>query len=255
MFNTEREKYEEIWDDIKPFVEYGALRDRKFYEKTKNAVIFRKVDGGFVTLDEYKEKNTKEEGRVFYATDKIQQSRYISLLKEEEIDTLLLDSIIDTQFITLVERENENVKFVRCDSETPSSVKAEEGTTENEVLKELFVEAIAKEGVDVTFTKLKNEKTPAIITLPEEDRRFADMMKIYSREGASMMGTLPEKLVVNTSNALVLKISQMAGENQDMAKKLARQVYLIALVSQRQLNEAELEDFVENSTEILTNGI
>ncbi|MBE6651607.1 MAG: molecular chaperone HtpG [Ruminococcaceae bacterium] len=256
LFNTEREKYEGIWDDLKPFVEYGCMRDKKFLDKVKGSVIYKNVDDKYVTLSEYTEKNTKEAGKVFYATDKTQQSRYIALLKEEEIDVLLLDSIIDSQFITHLEQENADVKFVRCDSDIAAALKSEGETVENEVLKELFVEAIGKEKTEVEFASLKNEKTPAMITLSEQERRFSDMMKLYSRgENMPGMDNMGEKLIVNTKNALIEKISTMLSDpaKKETAKLLAKQVYMLALVSQRTLTADELEAFVNNNVDILSN--
>ena len=256
LFNTEREKYEGIWDDLKPFVEYGCMRDKKFLDRVKGSVIYKTVEGKYVTLAEYTEKNTKESGKVFYATDKTQQSRYIALLKEEDIDVLLLDSIIDSQFITHLEQENSEVKFVRCDSDVAAALKHEGETVENEVLKELFREAIGKEKTEVEFTSLKNEKTPAMITLSEEERRFADMMKLYSRgEAMPGMDNMGEKLIVNVKNSLIVKITEMLGDpaKRETALRLAKQVYMLALVSQRPLTAEELEAFVNNNVDILSN--
>ena len=251
LFNTEREAFEKMWDDLKPFVEYGSMRDKKFLDKVRDSVIFKKSDDTYVTLKEYTDKNTKEAGKVFYANDKVQQSRYISLLKEEEIDVLLLDSIIDSQFITHLESENKDIKFVRCDSDIASSIKSEGDLTENEVLKELFKEAINKESTEVSFTSLKNAKTPAMITLDEQNRRFSDMMKLYR------MGDMPtennaEKLVVNVNNPLVEKISSLIATDREKAKSLAKEVYMFALISHRSLSEEELENFVDMSVDLLT---
>lgn len=252
LFNTERESFEKMWDDLKPFVEYGCMRDKKFLDKVKDSVIYKKTDGSYVTLKEYTEKNTKEAGKVFYANDKVQQSRYISLLGEEDIDVLLLDAIIDSQFITHLEQENKDIKFVRCDSDIVTSLKSDTDETENEVLRDLFKEAIAKENTEIAFTALKNVSTPAMITLDEQNRRFSDMMKLYRMSDIPMQD-VPEKLVVNTNNALVEKISSMLGDVtlREKAKSLARQVYMLALISQRTLTEEELESFVKDSVEIL----
>ena len=253
LFNTERESYENMWDDLKPFVEYGCMRDKKFLDKVKDAVIFKKADGGYLTLKEYTDKNTKEAGKVFYATDKVQQSRYISLFKEEEIDVLLLDSIIDSQFITYLEGENKDIKFARCDADVASSLKSEGDATENEVLKELFVEAIGKEKTEVAFTSLKDTTTPAVITLDEQSRRFSDMMKLY-RMGDMPVDETPERLIVNVKNPLVEKISTLLAspDKRDVAKSLAKEVYMLALISHRALTEGELESFINMNVELLT---
>ncbi len=253
MFNLERESFEKIWDDLKPFVEYGCMRDKKFLDKVKNSVIYKTVDGKYMTLGEYTEKNTKEKGKVFYANDTTQQARYISLLRDEEIDVLHLDSIIDSQFISHLESENADIKFVRCDADIASSLKRDVDETENAVLKELFAEAIGKESTEIVFSALKNEDTPAMITLAEQDRRFADMMKIYSREAMPAgFGTVPEKLIVNTRNPLTKKIEGMLSDpdNKSRALSLAKEIYMLAIIAQRQMSGEELEAFIKNSIEI-----
>ncbi|MBQ9976254.1 MAG: molecular chaperone HtpG [Clostridia bacterium] len=251
LMNTERESYEKMWDDVKPFVEYGSMRDKKFYDRVKGSILFKTVDGKYMTLEEYTSKNTKEAGKVFYATDKVQQSRYIKLFRDEEIDVLLLDTMMDTQFVSFLESQNEGVHFARCDAELADSLKKEEETVSNELLLEVFKKAVG-EG-EVELVSLKDEGTPAMLTLSEQDRRFSDMMKMYSRDGFGNMPATPEKLLVNVKNGVVAKIESMLGDTskRELCEKMAREIYMLALISQRPLTEAELESFVKGNLEIL----
>ena len=250
LMNTSREEYEKMWDDVKPFVEYGSMRDKKFYDRVRSSILFKTVDGNFVTLEEYTSKNTKEAGKVFYATDKTQQSRYIKLFRDEDIDVLLLDTMMDTQFISFLESQNEGVHFARCDAELADSLKKEEETVTNELLLEVFKKAVG-EG-EVELVSLKDDSTPAMLTLSEQDRRFADMMKMYSRDMGAMPPA-PEKLLVNVKNGVVAKIESMLEDasKRDLCEKMAREVYMLALISQRPLTETELESFVKGNLEIL----
>ena len=250
LMNTSREEYEKMWDDVKPFVEYGSMRDKKFYDRVKGSILFKTVDGNFVTLEEYTSKNTKEAGKVFYATDKTQQSRYIKLFRDEDIDVLLLDTMMDTQFISFLESQNEGVHFARCDAELADSLKKEEETVTNELLLEVFKKAVG-EG-EVELVSLKDDSTPAMLTLSEQDRRFADMMKMYSRDMGAMPPA-PEKLLVNVKNGVVAKIESMLGDasKRELCEKMAREIYMLALISQRPLTENELESFVKGNLEIL----
>ena len=250
LMTSSREEYEKMWDDVKPFVEYGSMRDKKFYDRVKGSILFKTVDGNFVTLEEYTSKNTKESGKVFYATDKTQQSRYIKLFRDEDIDVLLLDTMMDTQFISFLESQNEGVHFARCDAELADSLKKEEETVSNELLLEVFKKAVG-EG-EVELVSLKDDATPAMLTLSEQDRRFADMMKMYSRDMGAMPPA-PEKLLVNVKNSVVAKIESMLGDStkRELCEKMAREIYMLALISQRALTETELESFVKGNLEIL----
>ncbi len=252
LMNTERENYEKMWSDIKPFIEYGSLKDKKFYERLKGSVLFKTTDGKFLTLEEYRERNTKEEGRIFYATDKTQQSQYIKLLSDEGIDVVLFDTVMDTQFASFLEQQNENLHFARCDAEVPKSLKEENEAVQNTVLLDLFRTAVG-EGVEVELVNLKDEDTPAMLTLSEQDRRFSDMMKMYSQGTSFSMPKVPEKLLVNAKNSVVSKIEKLlqAPEKKSVCEKLARGIYMLSIVSQRQLTSDELQEFVKINLDMM----
>lgn len=253
LMREDRENYEKMWDDLKPFIEYGSLKDKKFYDRTKSACLFKTVDGACVTLDEYLEKNKVEENKVFYTTDKSSQAGYIKLLKEQGIDVVVLDTMMDTQFISFIERENNSVSFVRCDAEVSSSLKADGETAQNEVLLDLF-KKVAGEKAEVELVSLKDTSTPAILTLSEQDRRFSDMMKMYSRGDVPAMPPVPEKLLVNTSNSAVSKIEALLSnpDKHALCETLARQVYMLALISQRQLTGEEMEKFIKTNLDMIS---
>ena len=256
LFNNEREKYEGFWDDIKPFIEYGCLKDEKFYERTKSCVIYKTVDGKYLTLDEYFEKSgydkDAKEKKVYYVQSKLQQVNYIKLFKEQNIEILLLDALIDSQFISFIESKNEGVKFVRADSEIDSALKSEKDEEKAKSLEDalggVFSDVVGKQ-TKVVFEPLKSTKTPALVTLSESDRRFSDMMKLYSGNLANDPVNAGETLVVNAANPLIEKLSAMAreGENAEKVKKLAKQIYMLAVLAQRQLTSDELESFVSDS--------
>ncbi len=253
LMSCDRENFEKMWDDLKPFIEYGSMKDKKFFDRTKSAYLFKTVDGAHVTLGEYLEKNKVEENKVFYTTDKNAQASYIRLLKEQEIDVVVLDTMMDTQFISFIERENEGISFVRCDAEVSSSLKTDGETVQNEVLLDLF-KKIAGENTQIELVSLKDITTPAILTLCEQDRRFSDMMKMYSRGEIPAMPPVPEKLLVNTSNSAITKIEKLLSspEKHALCQTLARQIYLLALISQRQLTGDEMENFIKTNLEVIS---
>ncbi len=251
MFVNDREAFENLWRDLKTFVEYACMRDRKFYDRVKDTVLFEKCGGGFVTLQEYLEAaKEKHENKVYYATDATAQTQYIRMYQNEGIDVLLLDRVIDTQFITTVEMNGENVKFARVDAETPDVLKADGDNTEIPALKDLFAK-VTGEHTTVSFDRFRDAATPAILNVSEESRRMQDMMKLYKMEG---MGDFPVEatLVLNTASPLVEKLTVLCEEGRnELAEIIARQVYALATMSQRAFTAEELTAFLTDSYSIL----
>ena len=248
MFNTDRDEYEKIWRDIKTFVEYASLRDQKFYDRVKGAILFEKCDGEFVTLEEYLESaKDKHEGKVYYANDKTAQASYISMFAEEGIDVVLLDRLIDTNFITFAEHNNEGVKFVRVDAEVAGSTG---DAAEPDGVAELFAD-IVEEGTKVSFESLRSENIPAVLNVSEESRRMGDMMRMYS--GSKDMPKMPVDaiLVVNTASPLISGLSEKTKTDPDTAKIIAKHIYSLCLLSQRKLTAEELTQFLSDSYGIL----
>jgi len=249
LFNTEREKYEAFWTDLSPFVKYGSLKDRKFYDRVKNAILYKTTDGELLTLEEYFGENGNEEKTVFYSTDPQKQINYISLLKEQNEKVVVLDTVIDPQFISFLESINEKTKFVRVDGDL-SSLKNEneDEVSESTALSKLFF-GVVSEGTEISFASLKNETTPALLTVSENERRFSDMMKMY---GKDMAMPTKETLVINNACPLIKKLSALSESSPEKAKKLANQIYMLALISQRSLSADELQKYVRETVDILS---
>ena len=251
LFNNEREGYEKLWRDIKTFVEYGALRDRKFYDRVNKSILYELCDGSFVTLDEYLEvAKEKHEGKVYYTTDKAKQSSYISMLEGEGVKVAVLDKFVDSQFINAVEMNEPNVKFCRVDSEMADTLKNGEASEIPEVT-EAF-KAVVPEKTEIKFENLKDKSTPAVLNISEQSRRMEDMMKMYAAAGeASPIGAFPTEatLIVNAENELIKKLSV---SDEETRAKLAKQIYNLCLLSQRTLTAEELKSFLSDSFDILS---
>ncbi len=244
MFRNERENYEKLWRDLKLFVEYGSLRDRKFHERMKDAVIFEKTDGSFVTASEYKEAvGDRTDKKIYYATDPVTQAQYISLFENADIPVLLLDKVVDTQYVSMLESQDE-WKFLRIDADLADAIKEGEDKDEsNEALESLFRASAGDDKLKLQITSLKDEGVPAMLNLSEESRRMNDMMKMYGMDAGSMQ--TEATLVLNRRSSLVKKL--MACENKEAKEKAAGQIYLLALLSQRQLTAEELKRFLADS--------
>ncbi|MBR7033389.1 MAG: molecular chaperone HtpG [Clostridia bacterium] len=249
MFSGERDEYEKKWRDIKTFVEYGCMRDKKFFDRIKDSVLFEKCSGGFLTLNEYLDSaKEKHENKVYYANDKTIQSKYISLLSSEGIETVLLDRIIDSQFITTVEMNTEGVKFVRVDSEVADALKDTESKDAPPHVEDIFKKLVG-EKTKIEFSSFKDRSTPAILSVSEEMRRFDDMMKLYSKDAPGM--EIETTLTVNTGSNLISKIGEIYETDPEKAEAMAKQVISLCKLSQRKLTSEELSAFLADSYNIL----
>ncbi|MBQ7670343.1 MAG: molecular chaperone HtpG [Clostridia bacterium] len=251
LFDTERESYEKMWNDIKTFVEYSAMRDSKFYDKVKGSIIYRTCKDKYVTLAEYLDgAKEKHENKVYYAVDTAKQASYISMLDAEGIECVLLDKFVDTQFINAVEANESGVKFCRVDSEVADALKngdAEEIEAVTEVFKK-----IVPESTKLKFEKFKDEKIPALLNVSEESRRMDEMMRLYRMAGEDTGSSFPSDatLILNTENGLIKKIE--SEEDKEKAVKIAKQIYYLSLISQRGLSADELSGFLSDSYGILS---
>ena len=171
MYKVHKEDYEKYWDDINPFIKFGCLKDEKFLDKMKDAVIFKNLKGEYTTLKDYLEAGKeKYENKVFYVTDPVAQSQYINMFKNEEMDALYMDQTIDSPFITLLEQKNENVHFYRIDADLTDNFVGEELSEETvkeytDSLTETFKKALGVENITIKVESLKNPDISSLITL------------------------------------------------------------------------------------------
>ncbi len=258
MFKTEREAYESYWEDLSPFIKFGCLKDSKFDEKMKDYILYRNLEGKYLTLSDYLEAGKdKYENTVFYTDDEKVQSQYINMFKEQGIDAVVLTHNIDTPFITHQEQKNEGVKFTRIDSDITNTFKEdipeEELKDTTDKLTEIFKKALDNDKLTVKVEKLKNAAISSMITLPEETRRMQDMMKMYNMMGAmdsSMFGDGGQTLVLNANNNLVQYIlNNPEGENTAM---VCQQLYDLALLAHAPLEAEAMTKFIARSNEILS---
>ena len=276
MYKVEKENYEKFWDDISPFIKFGCLKDDKFRDKMKDFIIFKNLEGKYVTLPDYvnaAENEAAEESSVeaaetktdeaaekevkhtiYYVTNEQQQSQYINMFKEEGIDALILTHNIDQPFITQLEQQDNTYRFQRIDADITDSFKEtvdeEALKAENDKLTELFRKVLNKEKLEVKVMKLKNDKVSSMITLSEESRRMQDMMKMYNMYGMDpgMFGS-SETLVLNANNKLVQYIFQ--NEAAEHVSMICEQLYDLAMLSHKPLNPEAMTKFISRSNDIM----
>lgn len=280
MCKTKREDYEKYWDDISPFVKFGCLKDEKFCDKMKDVVLFKNIDGKYLTLKDCIEENggtaekpeeeapeneekegegTKEEAKkttIYYVTDEIQQSQYINMFKKQGQDAVILSHNIDSPFITQLEQRNENIQFQRIDADVTETIKEEVTEEDKEAFKltadsltEIFRKELGNEKLDVKLEKLKDDKVASMITLSEQSRRMQEMMKMYGM-GAMGMNTGNEgTLILNANHPLVQYVVDNK-ENENVSI-ICKQLYDLAMIAHKPLNPEEMTAFVQRSNEIM----
>ena len=256
MCKTDKENYEKYWDDISPFIKFGCLKDDKFCEKMNDYILFKNLDGKYLTLPECLEENKEHhENQVFYVTDETTQGQYIKMFKDAGMDAVILKHNIDQPFINQLEQKNENVKFLSIDSDLTSTFKEE--TTEDELkeandkLSETFKKALGKDNLQVRVEKLKDASISSMITINEESKRMADMMKMYAMNGMDMgmFDDQGQTLILNANNTLVQYIlNNPEAENAGM---FCEQLYDLASLSHAPLKPEAMTKFITRSNEIM----
>ena len=258
MCKTDRENYEKYWDDIAPFIKFGCIKDEKFAEKMNDYILFKNLDGKYLTLKDCLEENKeKHENTVFYVTDEKEQSQYINMFKKEGLDAVILPHSIDSPFIGHLEQKNEGLKFLRIDADLNSTFKEEvkeddeEFKKTSETLTETFKKALGNDKLEIKVEKLKDENISSMLTVSEETRRMQDMMKMYNMYGMdpSMFGGAGETLVLNANNKLVQYVLNHGdGENTN---KICEQLYDLALLAHGSLSPERMTGFVARTNEIM----
>ena len=258
MCKTDRENYEKYWDDIAPFIKFGYIKDEKFAEKMGDYILYKNLEGKYLTLNDCLEENKeKHENTIFYVTNEKEQSQYINLFKEEGIDAVIMPAAIDNPFISHVEQKHEGLKFLRIDTDLNASFKEEVKEDDeafkktSEELTEVFKKALNNDKLDIKVEKMKNAAVASMITVSEETRRMQDMMKMYSMGGMDMsaFGASGETLVLNANHPLVKYVLEnKEGEN---TAKICEQLYDLASLAHGQLSPERMTNFVNRSNEIM----
>jgi molecular chaperone HtpG len=306
LYRTDKEKYINAWKDLGTFVKFGVLNDEKFKKQVEDIIVFRttaKLEAEktetpavevqssesdvwqdvtpenttslpYTTLKEYLERNKeRHENKVFYCTDEASQATYVELHKNQGLEVLFMDSFIDTHFINFLEREYQDVKFTRVDSDIDNTLLDDKSgeivdpatnKTKSEIIKELFEKSLNKPKVNIRTEALKSDNPqgtpPAMVLLPEILRRLRDMNAMMQQQNAEF----PEDhiLLVNTAHPLIQNlltlnqgsIIQGDGESssEQLTKMICQHVYDLALMSQKGFDAEGMKSFVERSNDVLT---
>lgn len=248
LYKADKDGFAKYWDDINPFIKYGCMRDDKFYDRVKDIILFKKLDGSYVSLKELTDAKPEE---VFYVTDENAQSRYIELLKTENIEPVLLNNMIDNHFSSFLEYKISDIKFKRVDSFIADSLKdkdAKDSEVQDKKIEELFAPYAG--GAKITVEKLKSDKISAMYVLSEEARRMEEMQKLYGGMNFPNMPKPEETLVVNSGNALVQKAAEIS--DSELKDLVVSSVVDMAKLSHNTLSGDEKNAFLEKEEKILS---
>lgn len=258
LFKKQREQFEGFWDDISQFIKYGCLREKDFYDKVKDSLLFKTINNKYVTLNEYLEQNKEHhENKVFYVTDENQQAQYIKMFKDNNMDAVILDTKLDNPYMSTLEMYNQGISFVRIDSDLSDTLKdssKEEDKELNEALETLFKDNLNKgDNLKIKVENLKATDISGVIQLSEQARRMEEMAKMY---GMNMpFGAMPadETLILNSNNnvvKLLLKIKDNENKKEE-TNIICNQIYDLATMSHKHLDMNSMTNFIERSNKIL----
>ncbi|MGC1309714.1 MAG: molecular chaperone HtpG [Phormidesmis sp.] len=310
LYRDDISEYIRIWQDLGTFAKFGSLNDDKFKKQVQDYVIFRstadlaqadqpkvevEVEGegddawsdvgsksavdangaSYTTIKEYLERNKeKHENRVYYATDEVSQATYISLLKNQGLEVLFMDSFIDTHFVSFLEQEYADVKFSRVDADLDDTlidsekeneiVDSTTNKTRSEQIKDFFTKALNRPQITIRTEALKSSDQsapPAIVLVPEELRRMQEMSAFLQQQGVQFPDT--HTLLVNTSHPLIQNVAKLGqgaivqpdgsqSPSEQLATMICEQVYDLALMAQKGFDADGMKAFTERSTNLLT---
>lgn len=263
LYKNDREKYENCWDDIANFIKFGCIKENDFYEKVKDIIIYKDLNGKYVGFndlvptqtennsveaDGVDDKEGKKPATVYYVSDELQQAQYIKLFKDEGLNAISCDNFIDPHFLSFIEYKTpDKLKFVRIDADLDGALKKGDAA-EDSVIIDLFKNILSNDKISVKTEALKNGNVPAVIVVDEYMRRYSEMGRYYGMSD----GELSKTLIVNTACPVIEKIKNLDEEKQ---KFVVRYVYSLALASFKKLSPEELGSFQNDCIALLTEYI
>ena len=255
---NQREQYEKMWSDIRAFIEYASIRDRKFFDRVKNSILLKLTDESCVTIEEYiglpdSDNNSDSPKTIYYTNDPVQQSQYISLYTAQGFKVAILDQFIDTQFISSAEETYQNIRFIRVDSDVSAITEKEEENTNPNIV-ELFRKIVGNDKLEVKFECFKSSDSPALLNVDEGQRRMDDFMKAYAMmtKNEPSQSMAAQTLILNTTSPSYIRLEQhLSNGCCDKAEFMAGYIYRLALMAHRRLTADELDAFMADSYKLL----
>ncbi len=270
LFKTDRKKFEECWSDLANFVKFGCIKDDDFYQRVKDIIIYKDINGEYKNLNEFlglpaegeqenggenkteqaveDKKDDKQESKtpstIYYVSDEQQQSQYVKMFRDAGLNAIMCDNFIDPHFVSYLEyKMPDKLKFMRIDSDIAGALKGEDGA-EDSVLIDIFKNAIGDDKLTIKTQALKNTAVPAVINADEYMRRYSEMGAFYGMSE----GEVAKIMIINTANPVIAKIKELSDEKQ---KFVAGYIYSLALISYKKLTPEEFDKFISQNLALL----
>lgn len=262
LYKTDREKYIKSWPDLSMLVKLGSLEDEKFYERVKELFIWQDTDKIWTTVQDYLEKNKdKTNNKIFYVSDEKHASHFLDVYKQKGIEVLFANHPLDSYLMQFLEHKLTPVTFQRIDAQVHDNILDKdrektlldpEGRTEAAKLADFIRSKLGNDQVEVEAKSLATDSLPGFIMMDEKQRRMRDYLMRLGPDEKGQIDLLNKKtFVVNTNNSLINSIQKLDQKNPELAEDLVKEVYELALLSQREMDANAMHEFVNRSNRIL----
>lgn len=260
LYETDRERFLNCWQDISPIIKLAVLEDEKFYERAKEFLVWQKIGGGWTTAQEYLDLHgQKTQQKIFYSLDAKPASHLVSLYESKGLPILAASSPVDIYVIHFLEKKLSPAHFQRIDAQIEEALLDKtkektlldaEGKTEGTKLAEFIAHTLGKKDLIVEAKSLSSSHLPGLVLIEEKERRMRD----YLAKTAPQQPPLPVKMkfIVNTNSPFVHAVQKLHTKKPDLSKQLTEQMYELALLAQGEMASTEhLHRFIEANTQLL----
>nr|WP_314496569.1 molecular chaperone HtpG [uncultured Peptostreptococcus sp.] len=264
LYNTERESYDKFWDDIQVFIKFGCLKDDKFYDKIKDVILYKTIDGRHINLKEYLADN--QDKTIYYVTDENQQAQYIKQFKENGLNALILDNSLDTPFMGLIEyvenmdknpeNQEEILKFARIDSDISKVLNSDddEDKADDEKIISLFQDILGQKLESYKVESFKDSNLSAMVVVDEQSIRMAHMKDQFQAMGLEGLNFDEQQgLLINRKSPIIKKLVGFAdqADKKDMVELMCQQIADLAMLSNKELKPDQLNDYIDRTNKLM----
>lgn len=259
LYTEDRSKFLELWPQIETIIKLGILHDEKFYERAKVFLLWKTTKGNFLTLEEYlNQYKDAYKGKVFYTTHDAENSHFLKLYQDKNIEVILAGGPLDHAMFNFLEpklslqfqRIDGGIDDIILDKERENTLLDTDGRTESARLQDLVKSHLHLDDVDVEAKSLASDALPGFVMIDENMRRLRDYLSMTQKEmPRNAFGK--HTFVINTNHKLTKNIETLHKKDPELAKELVKQIYDLSLLAQREMHPENLTDFINRSSEVL----
>jgi molecular chaperone HtpG len=263
LYKTDRNKFLQSWEDVSTVIKLGILEDEKFYDRTKEFLIWKNVDGEWSTIEEYLERNReKTQDIIFYVRDPSHSHHFIELYRHKGIEVLCAESPLDPFLMQFVEKKLVPSKFQRIDADIHESILDKDkektildasGRTEAAKLADLIRSKLNDDNLKVEAKSLASSSLPGFVVIDENQRRMRDyLLHMDPKDAGKKMNMIGERtFVVNTNSPIISMIQKIDSMDSELAKDMVQEIYQLSLLSQREMDPDSLNSFISLCNKVM----